>query len=103
MKKLKVLLMAACMTAAISCGKKTDVVESGTYKGTVDEVEADKSEIYVETEDGKRLELYFTETTSLTQNGIPVEFSALAEGKKVQVQVKKTGNRLDPIAVEILE
>ena len=87
----------------VSCGEKTDVVDSGTYQGTVEEVEADKTEIYVKTADGKLLELYFTETTSLTRNGETVTFDQLAEGQKVEVQVEKDGKRLDPIAVKILE
>lgn len=86
-----------------ACGESTDVVESGTYTGTVDEVEAEKSEIYVKTEDGQKLELYFIEETELTKNGEAVEFSALEEGQKVKVEVKKVGQRLDPLKVDIKE
>ena len=86
-----------------SCEEKTDVVESGTYSGTLHEVEADKSEIYVKTDDDKLLELYFTETTTLTKNGETVAFDQLQEGGKVEVEVEKVGNRLDPVAVRILE
>lgn len=84
-----------------SCGGSTDVVDSGTYQGTVKEVEPDKTEIYVETTDGKTLELYFTDQTTLTQNGEPVEFSALQEGQTVEVEVEKVGKRLDPLSVDI--
>lgn len=87
----------------ISCGERTDTVESGTYQGTIKEVEPSKTEIYVETADEKTLELYFTEETTLTRNGNEVEFSELEEGQQVEVEVKKTGKRLDPIAVKILE
>ena len=86
-----------------SCEEGTDVVESGTYQGTIDEVEPEKSEIYVKTDDNKRLELYFTETTTLTRNGETVAFDQLKEGGKVEVEVEKVGQRLDPIAVRILE
>lgn len=103
MKKFKIMALITGTFLMYSCAQKTDVVESGTYQGTVDKVEADKSEIYVETSDGKRLELYFTDSTSLTQNGAKVSFDQLAKGKKVEVDVKKTGQRLDPIAVKILE
>lgn len=103
MKKLKFVVMIAALVFMFSCGQKTDVVESGTYQGTVDKVEADKSEIYVETEDGKRLELYFTDSTSLTKNGSDVTFDELSKGKKVEVDVEKVGQRLDPKAVRILE
>lgn len=95
-----VVLLTVCLAA---CGGGTDVVESGTYQGTIDEVEADKTEIYVKTADDKKLELYFTDQTTLTRNGEVVEFPTLKEGMKVEVQVEKVGQRLDPIAVKILE
>jgi hypothetical protein len=103
MKYFKFLSVAFALFVLISCGEKTDAVDSGVYQGTVDEVEADKTEIYVKTADGKVLELYFTETTALTRNGAPVEFDQLAEGQKVEVEVVKEGKRLDPISVKILE
>lgn len=87
----------------VSCGESTDTVESGTYQGTVKEVEVSKTEIYVETSDQKTLELYFTDKTKLTRNGDSVEFSELKKGQPVEVEVKKTGKRLDPISVNILE
>ena len=87
----------------LSCGENTDVVESGTYQGTIEEVEPSKTEIYVKTEDDKTLELYFTDQTELTQNGAPVEFTVLEEGMRVEVEVVKEGKRLDPIAVRVLE
>lgn len=86
-----------------ACGESTDVVESGTYQGTISEVEAEKDEIYVTTDDDKTLELYFTENTSLTRGGSEVEFSELEEGQKVEVEVEKVGKRLDPISVKIME
>ena len=86
-----------------ACGESTDVVESGTYQGTIKEVEAAKSEIYVSTADDKTLELYFTDSTKLTRNGSSVEFSELEEGQKVEVEVEKQGKRLDPISVNIME
>lgn len=103
---MKIKLAATLFLFALvftSCGEKTDVVESGTYVGTVDEVEAEKTEIYVKTEEDQTLELYFTEETTLTQNGEPVEFSALEKGQRVEVEVEKVGKRLDPISVTILE
>lgn len=78
------------------------VVESGTYTGTVEKVKPDESEIYVDV-DGKELELYFIEETKLTKGGEAAEFSALEEGQKVEVEVKKVGKRLDPLSVKILE
>lgn len=96
-------LMFSTILLFFACGEGTDVVESGTYQGTIKEVEAEKDEIYVTTDDNKTLELYFTETTSLTRNGSEVEFSELEEGQKVEVEVEKVGKRLDPISVKIME
>lgn len=104
MKSFKLLAVAFFLAFMVSCGgEKTDVVESGTYQGTVHEVEADKTEIYVKTADDKLLELYFTESTTLTQGGQNVDFSQLKEGQKVEVEVTKVGQRLDPVSVKILE
>ena len=100
---LRAIFMIAVIFCLYSCNNETDVVDSGTYTGTVDEVEPEKDEIYVETEDGKRLELYFTETTELTRNGETVAFDALEKGQKVEVTVEKVGQRLDPISVVIIE
>ncbi|QDG50540.1 hypothetical protein FIV42_07275 [Persicimonas caeni] len=83
-------------------GEEHAVVESGTYTGTVKKVKADENEIYVDA-DGKELELYFIEETKLTKGGEAVEFSALEEGQKVEVEVKKVGKRLDPLSVTIVE
>ena len=101
--KFIALLLMIMVPFLYSCEQGTDVVESGTYQGTIDKVEADKSEIYVKTADNKRLELYFTESTTLTKNGDTVPFDQLQEGGKVEVEVEKVGQRLDPIAVRILE
>ena len=101
--KIFTTVFSAFLLLFISCGEGTDVVESGTYQGTIKEVEAAKTEIYVETDDNKTLELYFTETTELTQNGSTVDFSVLKEGMKVEVDVEKEGKRLNPLAVRVLE
>lgn len=101
---MKGFAILGIMMSMFACGGgDTDVVESGTYQGTIKEVEAEKTEIYVETEDNKTLELYFTESTTLTRNGENVDFSSLSTGQKVEVEVEKVGQRLDPISVEILE
>lgn len=100
--KEKVFLIFLIVFFTLSC-ESTDVVESGTYTGEIVEVEPSKTEIYVETEDGQTLELYFTEETSLTQNGSEVDFSTLETGQQVEVEVERTGNRLDPLSVKIME
>ena len=38
-----------------------------------------------------------------TRDGQTVQFSELQEGQQVEVEVEKTGQRLDPISVRILE
>lgn len=96
-------VLVATILLFFACGEKTDVVESGTYEGTIKEVEASKTEIYVETDDNKTLELYFTDQTQLTQDGSEVDFSVLKEGMRVEVEVKKEGKRLDPVSVKVLE
>jgi hypothetical protein len=105
MKHLKFISAAFVFFVLMSCGggERTDVVDSGVYTGTIEEVEADKTEIYVKTADDKLLELYFTESTTLSRNGQTVQFSELKEGQKVEVDVKREGNRLDPVSVKILE
>ncbi len=108
MKKLIVVLaVAVCgMLVFQSCGeanRNTDVVESGTYQGVAEEVDSGDQEIYVRTADGKLLELYFSDQTTLTRaDGSPAEFNELIEGGNVEVQVEKMGNKLEPIAVKIL-
>lgn len=100
---IKTFSILAFVTLLGACKGGTDVVDSGTYQGKVKEVEAAKTEIYVETADGKTLELYFTDKTQLTRNGQTVDFSALKEGQAVEVTVEKVGKRLDPISVQIKE
>jgi Cu/Ag efflux protein CusF len=101
--KYFVMTVFSAIILLASCGETTDVVDSGTYKGTVKKIEAEKTEIYVTTEDSKELELYFTDETTLTKNGDEVEFSELSKGQKVEVEVEKVGKRLDPVSVKIIE
>jgi hypothetical protein len=103
MKKLIFALSAMLFAFTFQACESTDVVESGTYQGTIKEVEPAKDEIYVSTEDGETLELYFTEETELTKMGEPADFGMLQEGQKVEVEVEKVGQRLDPLSVKILE
>ncbi|MGK7397070.1 MAG: hypothetical protein ACNS62_21010 [Candidatus Cyclobacteriaceae bacterium M3_2C_046] len=104
MKKLIFnFIFSSAFLMFFACGQSTDVVDSGTYQGTIQEVEPDKTEIYVRTSDGQVLELYFTEQTTLTQNGNEIDFSMLEEGDQVEVEVEKVGQRLDPISVKLME
>ena len=98
------LLVGFTVLTGCESGEKSegDLVESGTYTGTIEKVEASKDEIYVKAGDDT-LELYFTEQTKLTKGGETVEFSTLQKGQKVEVKVEKKGKRLDPISVKVLE
>ena len=83
--------------------RNTSVVESGTYQVTAKKVDPEEKEIYVTMDDGKILELYFSDATKLTRGGQDVAFGALKNGQKLEVQVEKDGNKLRPLAVTILE
>lgn len=96
-------LITLLLLIASACGESTDSVSSGTYQGTIQEVNAEETEIYVLTQEGDELELYFTEETTLTRDGESVPFSTLEEGQQVEVEVEKVGQRLDPVSVKILE
>lgn len=107
MKHIMLILAMAVAGASViqSCGenRRIDLVESGTYTGVAEEVDPGEQEIYVRTADGKLLELYFTEQTTLTRSdGTAASFDELTEGSNVEVQVENTGNKLQPIAVTIL-
>lgn len=95
---------AIVLMLVVACGgESTDVVESGTYEGTIEEVNAEESEIYVKTSDNETLELYFIENTELVRDTTTVSFDSLATGQRVRVEVEKVGQRLEPLRVEILE
>lgn len=101
---IALMLAASGMITFQSCGEneKTDIVESGTYQGVAQKVEADEREIYVKTADDKLLELYFTDSTKLTKDGNVVPFETIKQNGKVEVQLEKKGNKLVPLAVSIL-
>jgi hypothetical protein len=96
------LLVAGLMLGGLAACGGVDVVDSGTYDGVVDQVKPGEREIYVVLDDGRKLELYFTDQTTLQQSGQPVEFSALEAGSQVRVAVEREGNRNVPTRVEIL-
>lgn len=83
--------------------ENTDLVATGTYTGTAKQVDTAEKEIYVETADGKTLELYLTDATKITKNGQPSTFNDLKEGGKVEVMVENKGDKLEPKDVKILD
>ncbi|MDZ7755833.1 hypothetical protein [Rhodohalobacter sp.] len=103
MKQFKFVSILTLLFLMISaCGEDTSVVESGTYTGTIQEVNAEETEIYVNLEEGGVIELYFTDETTLTRDGEDVPFSSIQVDDRVEVTVEKTGQRLDPVSVVLL-
>ena len=96
-------LLTLFVVLLAACGEETAVVDSGVYEGTISEVNAAEEEIYVDVPEAGLLELYFTDTTTLTRGGETVPFSDLAVDQAVRVEVEKVGQRLDPVSVEIVE
>ena len=98
-------LLALALLLLSACGGgegETVAVDSGTYTGTIGEVNPDESEIYVEVPNTGTLELYFTDSTQVTgQSGSSVPFDSLAQGQSVDVTVEKIGQRLNPLSVKI--
>jgi major membrane immunogen (membrane-anchored lipoprotein) len=104
MQGMQKLLTAAVMSLSLllaACGSSIDVVDAGTYAGTVDKAVPDEQEIYVTLDNGKRLELYFTEQTQLMRDDKPAQFAELSEGTPVSVTVSREGNANKPQKVEI--
>jgi len=89
--------------AMVGCGDKVTAVDSGTYEGSISQVKPSEQEIYVQIGEGQKLELYFTPETTLTRNGETVPFEQLAADQQVSVEVKRVGNRVEPVTVEILQ
>ena len=103
MKQFKFISILTVLFLMISaCGEDTSVVESGTYTGTIQEINAEETEIYVNLEQGGVIELYFTDETTLTRGGEDVPFSSIQVDDRVEVTVEKTGQRLDPVSVVLL-
>lgn len=80
------------MITLTSSGSKTTVVESGSLTRTIEGVNADDTEIYVTLDSGETIELYFTDETTLSQNGEEVPFSTIEVGNSVEVTVEKTAS-----------
>lgn len=96
-------LLLTCMILLSACGQGINVVDAGTYTGTVDEAVPEEREIYVNLDNGKRLELYFTDQTTLKREGQEVSFSELSQGDQVRVTVTREGNSNTPTEVVILQ
>lgn len=100
---IKLIALTFVFAFIIGCDDSSDVIESGTYVGTIQEVVPAANEIYVQSDDGEVLELYFTNQTTLTQNGEMVPFNMLQTDQRVRVEVERVSGELNPLSVEILE
>jgi uncharacterized membrane protein len=85
------------------CSGGTVAVDSGTYDGVIAKVVPDELEIYVQLDEERTLELYFTDETELIQGGETADFSVLEKGQAVKITVERFGNRVDPVRVELPE
>lgn len=105
MKKTLCLTILVLFASTFVVGCRKSDVPSGTYTGTLEEVNPDEREIYVKTDDGRVLELYFTDDTVLEAGGVSVGFEALEEAKsanaKVTVEVENADGELIPNKVTI--
>lgn len=99
---LKAVVLGIFIFVFVGCGKNTDVVESGTYEGMIQEIDPSKPAIYVVTTGHLTLGLDIRDQTELTRNGNNIDFSAFEEGQKVEVEVEKVGDRMETHSVRIL-
>ena len=103
MRTLWIIVFSVLLSGSlVGCGgEETAVVESGTYEGTVSEVNSEEQEIYVNVPETGTLELYFTDSTRVFRDTTQLTFDALEANQPVSVEVKKVGKRLDPVVVRI--
>lgn len=81
----------------------TDLVPSGTYTGRARIVDREEKEIYLDLEDNRTLELYTSNDTEFMRNGEQVDFDALEQGQRLEVEVERQGESLKPLRVRILQ
>ncbi len=107
MRKTLIVMMALALGGGLLVGCSESDVPSGTYTGTLQEVKPDEKEIYVKTDEGQVLELYFKDDTVLQRGQTEVPFSALQAAKdagvKVTVVVENADGELIPKTVTIAE
>jgi hypothetical protein len=95
---ISVFLLA--VVGLVLAGCSDSGVKSGTYDGTIKEINVGETEIYVETPDGTVLELYFTETTRVVNaDGSEATFADLSVDQKVSVEVENVDGDLKPVKV----
>jgi len=95
-----VIALAALVCAG--CGRREVIVDSGTYEGSILKINPDETEIYVSLDEKRVLELYFSETTTVSRGDETTTFDTLEKGQSVRVEVKRTDDRMVPLSVTIL-
>lgn len=96
-------LFACTVLVFTGCGRQEVLVDSGTYEGTILKVNPDETEIYVSLDEKRVLELYFSESTTVSSAGAPAAFDALQKGQSVRVEVTRSGDEMVPVRVQILD
>ncbi|MBS3756797.1 MAG: hypothetical protein KGY56_13945 [Desulfobacterales bacterium] len=77
-------------------------MDSGTHEGSILKVNPDETEIYVALDKERVLELYFTETTTVSRGEAKATFEDLEKGQSVRVQVERREQEMVPLRVTIL-
>jgi hypothetical protein len=96
-------LFACAVLVFTGCGRQEVLVDSGTYEGTVLKVNPDEVEVYVALDEKRVLELYFSESTTVSSANETASFDALQKGQRVRVEVTRTGDEMVPVSVQIME
>jgi len=97
-----VVLMCSFLLCS-GCGHREVMVDSGTYDGTILKINAAETEIYVALDEERVLELYFTESTTVTRGDGEGTFDDLAKGQSVRVEVEREEEGMVPLHVKILD
>lgn len=101
MLKRTVMIVGILLICA-GCGHQEVIVDSGTYEGSILKVNPDEIEIYVALDKERVLELYFTETTTVSRGEAKATFEDLEKGQSLRVQVERQDQEMVPLKVTIL-
>lgn len=98
-------LIVCILFVVAGCGSEggdATSVDSGSYTGTISEVNADEQKITVAVPDSGTLDLSFSDSTEVVKNFMSMPFDSLRTDREVRVEVEKVGDRLDPKIVHLL-
>jgi hypothetical protein len=102
MKKWIYMIVCTLLICA-GCGPQEVMVDSGNYEGSILKINPAENEIYVALDEKRVLELYFTETTTVSRGESKTTFDALVKGQSVRVQVERGDQEMVPVHVTILD